>query len=70
MIFRNDVDDVIGCEKYRFATGNDEMLMNAEAGLYFKFEEENGIPFSCEGLDQFNMETWIKEDGSKCLKDL
>ena len=42
--YRNDVDDVVGCEKFRFAFGRDEMMMNAEAGLYFKFDEENGIP--------------------------
>ena len=52
------VNDVEGCEKYRFAEGLDEMLMNCEAGLYFKFEEENGIPKNCPGLENFNMETW------------
>ena len=55
------VNDVEGCEKYRFAEGLDEMLMNCEAGLYFKFEEENGIPKSCPGLENFNMETWKSE---------
>ena len=65
--FRNDVDDVVGCEKFRFAFGKDEMMMNAEAGLYFKFEEENGIPKGCEGLEHFNMENWINDDGSKYI---
>ena len=55
------VNDVGGCEKYRFAEGLDEMLMNCEAGLYFKFEEENGIPNGCPGLENFNMETWKSE---------
>ena len=48
-----------GCERYRFAFGMDEMMMNAEAGLYFKFEEENGVPYNCPGLEDFNMETWL-----------
>merc|ERR1712131_182574 len=39
------------------------MMMMAEAGLYFKFEEENGIPKGCEGLEHFNMENWINDDG-------
>jgi len=60
---RNDVDDVVGCEKFRFAFGRDEMMMNAEAGLYFKFDEENGIPKNCEGLEHFNMENWINDNG-------
>ena len=63
--YRNDVDDVVGCEKFRFAFGRDEMMMNAEAGLYFKFDEENGIPKNCEGLEHFNMENWINDNGSK-----
>ena len=41
------------------------MMMNAEAGLYFKFDEENGIPKNCEGLEHFNMENWINDNGSK-----
>ena len=42
---RNDVDDVQGCEKFRFAYADDEMMMNAEAGLYFKFDvDQGGIP--------------------------
>ena len=57
---RNPVDDIEGCEKYRFAFGLDEMLINAEAGLYFKFDEENGIPKNCPGLENFNMEYWTK----------
>ena len=61
--FRNDIDDVLGCEKYRFSFGADEMMMNAEAGLYFKFDEENGIPKNCEGLDHFNMDNWMKNGG-------
>jgi len=60
---RNDIDDVLGCEKYRFSFGADEMMMNAEAGLYFKFDEENGIPKNCEGLDHFNMDNWMKKGG-------
>ena len=37
------------------------MLMNAEAGLYFQFEEKNGIPYNCPGLEDFNMETWTTQ---------
>ena len=68
MNFRNDVDDIQGCEKYRFAFGKDEMMMNAEAGLYFKFDQENGIPKNCPGLEHFNMDTWQPNGpgGSKC----
>ena len=58
---------MIGCEKYRFSFGADEMMMNAEAGLYFKFDEENGIPKNCEGLDHFNMDNWMK-NGSKFVE--
>ena len=38
------------------------MLMNAEAGLYFQFEEKNGIPYNCPGLGDFNMETWLSKN--------
>ena len=65
MNFRNDVDDIQGCEKYRFAFGKDEMMMNAEAGLYFKFDQENGIPTNCEGLEDFNMDHWLRANGSR-----
>ena len=70
ILLRSSLDDVTdgeikGCEKYRFAFGIDEMLMNAEAGLYFQFEEKNGIPYGCPGLEDFNMETWT----SKNMKD-
>ena len=33
-------------------------MMNAEAGLYFKFDEEDGIPTNCPGLENFNFDTW------------
>ena len=36
--------------------------MNAEAGLYFKFDEVNGIPTNCPGLEDFNMDTWTNEN--------
>ena len=63
-VFRNDVDDVVGCEKFRFAYADDEMMMNAEAGLYFKFDvDQGGIPINCPGLENFNMETWIGKNG-------
>ena len=58
---RNDVDDIQGCETYRFAFGLDEMAINAEMGLYFKFDEVNGIPVNCKGLKDFNMETWKRK---------
>ena len=63
-ILRNDVDDIKGCEKYRFPFGKDEMMINAEAGLYFKFDEKNGIPYNCPGLEHFNMDTWKGKNGS------
>jgi len=57
---RNEVDDITGCEKYRFAFALDEMAINAEIGLYYNFEEVNGIPTStsCPGFSKFNMENW------------
>ena len=45
------------------------MLMNAEAGLYFKFDEENGIPKNCPGLENFNMEYWTKGDKNWMKRD-
>ena len=57
---RNDVDDIEGCERYIFAFGEDEMLMNSEAGLYFKFDEENGIPKNCPGFENFTKD-YMKE---------
>ena len=61
---------MVGCEKFRYAFGTDEMLMNAEAGLYFEFDEENGIPKNCEGLENFNMDNWINDNGSKLIQTL
>ena len=55
---RNDVDDIEGCERFRLSIPKEEMMMNAEAGLYFKFDEENGIPTNCPGLENFNFDTW------------
>ena len=55
---RNDEDDIRGCEKYRFAHGLDEMAINAEMGLYLKFDQINGIPSNCPGLKDFTMEKW------------
>ena len=62
---RNEVDDIEGCEKYRFAFNLDDMTMNAEMGLYLQFDQVNGIPIvgangTCPGLKDFNMEMWKK----------
>ena len=62
---RNEVDDLVGCEQYRFAFGLDDMTINAEMGLYLKFDQVNGIPVvgangTCPGLNDFNMEMWDK----------
>jgi len=57
---RNFWDDKKGCEKYRFAFTLDEMAINAEIGLYYEFDEVNGIPTSCSGFKDFNMENWSK----------
>ena len=51
-------DDVTGCERYRFTYNNDEMAINAEIGLYFQFNQENGIPQpgpndNCKGFKGF-----------------
>ena len=54
------MDDIEGCERYIFAFGEDEMLMNSEAGLYFKFDEENGIPKNCPGFENFTKD-YMKE---------
>ena len=43
-------DDTRGCEKYRFAFGLDGMAINAEMGLYYKFEQQNGLLLGCSGL--------------------
>ena len=61
----DEVEDIKGCEKYRFATGLDDMTINAEMGLYLKFDQVNGIPVvgvdeTCSGLKDFNMEMWEK----------
>merc|ERR1719481_1203762 len=61
----NDDNKFKGCERYRFPFGKDEMMMNAEAGLYFKFEEENGVPKNCDGLEHFNRDTWILKEDEK-----
>ena len=55
---RNDVDDIQGCERYRFAFGLDEMAVNAEIGLYFQFDQINGIPVNCSGFENFTMARW------------
>ena len=60
---RNDVDDIEGCEKYRFAFNLDEMAINAEMGLYFQFDQINGIPVNCPGLKDFTMEKWKQNTG-------
>lgn len=67
-------DDVTGCERYRFTYGNDEMAINAEIGLYFQFNQENGIPKvgpndNCKGFKNFifskknKMKDRCKNDG-------
>ena len=61
--YRNDVDDVVGCEKFRFAFGRDEMMMNAEATSSSMRKME--FQKICEGLEHFNMENWINDNGSK-----
>ena len=60
------VEDRYGCEKYRFAFNLDDMTINAEMGLYLKFDQLNGIPVvgedgSCSGLKKFNMKMWKKD---------
>ena len=61
----DEVEDIKGCEQYRFATGLDDMTINAEMGLYLRFDQINGIPVvgsdgTCSGLKNFNMEMWEK----------
>ena len=41
-------------------------MMNAEAGLYFKFDiDEGGIPKSCPGLENFKTEVWKSKGGRR-----
>ena len=42
-LLHNKAHDTKGCEKYRYEFGVDSMLINAEMGLYYKFEQENGV---------------------------
>ena len=42
------------------------MMMNAEAGLYFKFDvNDAGIPINCPGFENFNMDAWTARGGTK-----
>ena len=68
------VEDINGCEKYRFATNLDDMTINAEMGLYLKFDQVNGIPVvgedgSCSGLKKFNMKVWKKNTKNGTIRD-
>ena len=48
-----------GCEKYRSISGLDEMALPCEIGLYFDFNvTDDGIPYGCPGLDNFNPTMW------------
>jgi len=50
-----------GCERYQFISGLDEMALPCEIGMYFDFNvTEDGIPYGCEGLDQFTSENFNK----------
>ena len=62
---RIDEEDITGCERYRFSYGKDEMMINAEMGLYLQFDVLDGIPQNCSGLEHFNMEYW--EQSMMCL---
>merc|ERR1719483_870915 len=44
-----------GCEQMKFIIGADEIAINAEMGLYKKFEvDDDGVIFGCPGLEIFN----------------
>ena len=48
-----------GCEKYIFVSGLDEVALPCEIGLYFDFNvTDDGIPYGCPGLDNFNPTMW------------
>ena len=56
---RNFRNDIKGCEKFRFSFGGDEMAMNAEMGLYLQFDETDGIPENCPGLEKFTIQKYL-----------
>lgn len=58
-------ETTLSCERYRFAFGEDEMNLNSDMGLYLKFDEVNGIPINCAGLDNFKIENWKVPQVSK-----
>jgi len=43
-----------GCERWRIIVGVDEMALPAEMGLYFDFNQTNGFPTGCPGLERFH----------------
>jgi len=46
-------------EVWRFVSGADETMLSSDMGLYLDFDtDQNGIPFGCEGFEDFNMEKW------------
>lgn len=50
-----------GCERYKFHSGLDECMLNAEMGLYKDFQvTADGIPHGCPGFENFNLENWRK----------
>jgi len=48
-----------GCEQWKFVSGLDETMLNSDMGLYLAFDvDDSGIPSGCEGLEDYNMESW------------
>eukprot|EP00756_Hemistasia_phaeocysticola_P021489 Hpha_TRINITY_DN15778_c1_g3::TRINITY_DN15778_c1_g3_i1::g.40632::m.40632 len=54
----NNVDG--GCERFKFHVGLDECMLNVDMGLYKQFGVQNGIPYGCVGLEDFNLNEWRK----------
>ena len=53
---QTDADYNIGCERFRFIIGRDEIALNCELGLYLNFTVNNGIISGCPGFEDFNAE--------------
>jgi hypothetical protein len=55
-----------GCETWRFVIGNDETMLNSDAGLYWNFDlDSDGFPTGCNGLKNFNPAGWGPIDPEK-----
>jgi hypothetical protein len=48
-----------GCDGWRLIRGNDETMLNSDAGLYYSFDlDADGFPTGCNGFQNFNPAGW------------